>query len=199
MLKDFRPRLWKMLENWDTVYRKEVRANNYCPLYWAPVEDGASDKEMVNQTFTAEWALTIQAEFIQRYACFMALDGANTKNLLRIRRFLAYQCSSYAPRLNVCPAFTLTFWGGCHPGAVQVKVDELREFDFADSWSEVMYHDIHVSTAQWSTWTRTRIGTVIDHIVDDFEFDGYEAKVKLESGRPGQSAMHEIVLSCGVS
>lgn len=200
MTTKFQQKVWTLVNRWEKIYRKEVQDNDYLPLPFALVDYSASSEEIEVGIERAEDMLDMQINFLKFMISFMILDCEEIENLDRIKTFLLYQHyeDKYLPE-NRDPAFCITFQGGCYRYPVMVNVERLGEFDFADSWSEVRYEIIGVSNNRWKTWTQRRIDNVIEHIKDDFEFDGYHAAITIESGWAGIPARDEMSLGCLVT
>jgi hypothetical protein len=171
--KKFLSNVQKMLSDWERLYRKDIRDNNYLPLHWANVDESLKGKERRDAISYAEAALQTQIDFIRMMVSFGTLSGDSPQTIARIEQFINNQhCSINRLPNKKMPAFSLTFWGGCSSGAVMVQVNHLGQFDFADAWSEEMFDIICVSNFEWKNWTKKRFSDIAQHIREDFAYDG---------------------------
>jgi hypothetical protein len=200
----FKKNVNKVIKEWENTYRKETRNCNYChyPFYYDScipenldlLEDDEERKEAIDK---AEESLNLQIDFIKKYTMYMALSGETKETLERIKQFLSYQHFEDKYFLLASkPEIEIVLQGGFSWIPLCVNINSFQEFDFADSWAEEGYDIIGISNNKWKTWTQNRIKRTIQDIKEDFEFDGYEVEINLESGKVGQPASEEISVQC---
>ncbi len=200
MSESFKKTVYRLMKKWGNTYRKELRDKDYPYFYGSyipPYLEFLDEEERREAIEKAERLLDQQVEFIQRFVIYMMLSGETKETLRRIKQFLSYQhlSAKYFREYNK-PEFHMTFWGGKSGIPIVVNVKSLQEFDFADSWLEEVYDIICISNNKWKSWTKMRIEKIIEHIKNDFEYDGYKVEIVLESGYAGQLANQEISIQC---
>jgi len=180
MIEDFTEQVRKLFLEWEAIYRQEIRNYDYCLPGWDCLDPDFQHEERANLIEQLESMLEIQIDFIRRYIASVMLDGDTDENLSRIRKFLSYQHldENNLPEGRV-PALTLVFWGGNIGNVVSVNIEELNEFDFADSWADIEFDILCIRDNKLSKWGQERIDRSLENVKDDFEFDGYEMDIRL--------------------
>lgn len=193
MLKNFESLVFRAFSSWEKRYRKAVVKQDFMTLYhWTYVDpDLPADKKRE----TLEHALIcleFQIQFLKIMVSFMTLSGKTKENYSRIKRFLSYQMPDFEY------GYKISFLNGCYPEPVTIRVQKLREFDFADCWSELRFQGICISPRQQrlSNKDKKRIEKQLrGYITDDLRSEGHRATIKLTAGK---TADKEINLKCRV-
>jgi hypothetical protein len=194
MLKNFECLVFRAFSSWEKRYRKAVVKQDFMSLHhWTYVDPDLpanKKKEIMEYALTC---LEFQIQFIKILVSFMTLSGKTKENFSRIKRFLSYQMPSFEY------GFKITFFGGCYPEPVSVKVRNLGEFDFADAWSELRFQNICISPRQQhiSHKDKKRIEMQLcRYFTDDLRSGGHhQAKIKVTAGN---TASQEINFKCSV-
>jgi hypothetical protein len=167
----------RKLENaWEKKYRKEAKESDYSSVevYYC---DNMIKKEF-EQAGRAK--LQSQIDYITEMVSYQLWHGMapDQGNFARIRKFLNMQLES--PRKQNEPKYQVTFHGGFSENPVYVFAQRLGEIDFADSYDFLNFEIIQVSELATKRWTEKSIKGIIKEIKDDFAFDGFYPRIKVE-------------------
>lgn len=180
MIHDFNNKVVSLVARWEKIYRMEVRKYNYVPIS-ANVDPLLSNNELEEALERAEELLDQQIIFIKQYISFMMFEGKTHRHLADIKRFLSYQhWDKKFLHKQQEPAYQIVFWGGRSSSCgLNIRIEELFEFDFADSWAGEKYKVIGIYNRNWKKRpTKKRIKDLIKDIRTDFAGDGYVSDIK---------------------
>ena len=202
MPHSFTKTIYRLLQKWEQAYKDEVRSTDYPyfqGVYIEPYLFFSEEDEKKEEIKKAEKLLKKQIEFIQRLVAYMMLSGESEENLEHINRFLSNQHIFDSKYIGAeKPEFQIWLCGGCSGISLVVNVENFNQLDFADSWAEERYAIIKIMNYKWKKWTKRRIDNTLEHIKNDFEFDGFDVKVTLDSGKIGQPAEKPIWIYCKI-
>lgn len=172
----FKKAVKKLVNEWKRKHSREARESNYETLELYP--DSSWSKEEFKEAGREK--LESQIMYITEMVSFQLWFGMAPvpENLVIIRKFLDMQLLH--PRKQNKPKYQITFHGGCSEYAVHVCVQDLGEVDFADSHDFLNFEIIQISELGTKRWTEKSIRGIIREIKDDFEFDGYYPRIKVE-------------------
>jgi hypothetical protein len=167
----------RKLENaWERKYRREARKSDYETI------EQFSDVGWTQKEFeqAGREKLQSQIDYITEMVSFQLWFGMAPvpSNLAKIRKFLDMQLTN--PRKQNKPLYSITFHGGCSEHSVNVNVQRLGEVDFADSYDFLNFEIIQISEFGTKRWTEKSINGIIKEIKDDFAFDGFYPRIKVE-------------------
>jgi hypothetical protein len=167
----------RKLENaWERKYKREARKSDYETI------EQFSDVGWTQKEFeqAGRSKLQSQVDYITEMVSFQLWFGMAPvqSNLARIRKYLDMQLLH--PRKQNTPRYQITFHGCSSEYPVFVRGQRLGEIDFADSYDFLNFDIIQISDFSANQWTEKSVKDIIKQIKDDFAFDGYYPKIKVD-------------------